>query len=206
MLKNLFFKECITFIKALLSFNKSSSRKIVFFLLLSLNFFKAVPLEVELPVQDPQAIIYVSGNAQIYGNLNTSVVIAKDKIESTRVTNVPHKVKKQHNQVELANVAKKESYEKLAAKIASKKKPVFYTSNPSDNLSTQQLKLITSAVAVAMAHNFNNFNAVIPEITSVILLIAQSKKQKYYTSLSYLQFGKYRSSSLRGPPTWNFES
>lgn len=35
---------------------------------------------------------------------------------------------------------------------------------------------------------------------------AQLEKQKFYTSLSYLQFGKYSSSSLRGPPFLSFYS
>ena len=55
--------------------------------------------------------------------------------------------------------------------------------------------------AVVLPSNVLQIHALASTYDQTILKIeSQLKKQKFYTSLSYLQFSKYRSSSLRGPP------
>ena len=55
--------------------------------------------------------------------------------------------------------------------------------------------------AVVLPSNVLQIHALASTYDQTILKIeSQLKKQKFYTSLSYLQFGKFRSSSLRGPP------
>lgn len=62
---------------------------------------------------------------------------------------------------------------------------------------------------------FNTKNVCVPAVTpslkslqkkvdlqqALVVYQLQNSKQIYYTSLSYLQFGKYRNSSLRAPPS-----
>ena len=55
--------------------------------------------------------------------------------------------------------------------------------------------------AVVLPSNVLQIHALASTYDQTILKIeSQLKKQKFYTSLSCLQFGKFRSSSLRGPP------
>ncbi|PQA98247.1 hypothetical protein SAMN05421796_1223 [Chryseobacterium piscicola] len=74
------------------------------------------------------------------------------------------------------------------------------------SVSTGGNSKITSALdenktAVVVPSNIVQKHALASTYTQVILKIeSQLQKQKFYTSLSYLQFGKFRSSSLRGPP------
>ena len=55
--------------------------------------------------------------------------------------------------------------------------------------------------AVVLPSNVLQIHALASTYDKLLISIsAQLEKQKFYTSLSYLQFGKYRNSSLRGPP------
>lgn len=192
--------------KALLSYDRLSNRKVIFFFLLSVNFFKATAIEAQPPVQNPQAVIYISGNAQIHGNLNNSAVIINSNNEVPMVRDVHHKVKKQPNQIELASVNKKKSYKELASKIASIKKTVFYSSTTRCNLKDSSLFSIgNSALSINVYPTLKYASTKISEVRLAINCSSQLRKQNYYTSLSYLQFGKYRSSSLRGPPVLNYQ-
>ena len=185
--------------KALVSYDRLSNRKVIFFFLLSVNFFKATALEVQPPVQNPQAVIYVSGNAQIHGNLNNSVVIIKNNNEVPTVREEHHKVKKQPNQIQIASVKKKNSYKKLSDKI---EKRVFYTSTTRSNLKDSSLFNIGNlALSINVYPTLKYAHTNISEVRIVINCNSQLQKQKFYTSLSYLQFEKYCNSALRGPPT-----
>ena len=204
MTKNLFFREYIALLKAGLSIDSFSIRIVIFFFLLSIYFFKATAVEVQPPVQEMQAVIYVAGNAQIYGVINNAVVIAKVKSQA-RVGDISKKeAKQQLNQIQIATVKKEENYKKLADKIESVKKRFFYTSTSKSTLTDfYRNQLTASATSVYAPTNLKCGGANISAFNFVIKYNTQLQTQKFLTSLSYLQFKKYCNSSLRGPPLFS---
>lgn len=200
-MKNLFFKEYIPFLRTLLLVDRMSAHQVIFIFLFSINFFKATAVENQPPVQNIQAVIYVSGNAQVYGTINNAVIIDKDKNQAATLDIGNKETKKQLSEIRIASVKKKATYKKLAEKIKSVKKRVFYTSTSKSKLKDFYLnKIGPSAVSLHVNTSLKYASTKISESNLVVKYNTQLQKQKFYTSLSYLQFEKFCSAALRGPP------
>ena len=200
--KNLFFREYYGYWK-LLSVDRFMIRNIIFFFLLSSHFFKATALEAKLSPQDPQTSIYVSGNVLVYDSTDHPLVITLDKKPTSPTNTAKKKTVKSSSHIELTHHKKRERFKKLAEKIDSVKKQAFYSSSPESHLinsfSFNRGKSVISSNLNTMFKSSGSKNV---DFKLVVKYNTQLQQQKFYTSLSYLQFEKYRSSSLRGPPTF----
>ena len=87
----------------------------------------------------------------------------------------------------------------LVQRIQEEAKNNFLVSSSGDSGITVSSGKTKTAIVVSS--NIVQNHALASTYDQTILKIeSQLQKQKFYTSLSYLQFGKFRSSSLRGPP------
>ena len=81
-----------------------------------------------------------------------------------------------------------------------KKPDCNFSTSPAGNSGNTQ-GLAKKQTGVFISYNVLQKHALASTYDKKILKIeSQLIKQKFYTSLSYLQFGQYRTSSLRGPP------
>lgn len=155
--------------------------------------------------KDPEAIIYVSAGAIVAGTSqfsNARIVEILGNSPSKKI------LKEKTTNTGLAKqiVAKKEANDQslklLQEKINKKVKNSFYSSSQESELVRfAKSKLDLSAVTSA-ASSFKFAHAFVSITFLLNVHRAQILKQKYCTSLSYLQFGKFRSSSLRAPPAF----
>ena len=99
-------------------------------------------------------------------------------------------------------LSEKEADKKLARlvkKIQEEAKFHFSVSTGGNSKFTSALH--ENKTAVVVPSHIVQKHALASTYDQLLLKIeSQLQKQKFYTSLSYLQFGKFRSSSLRGPP------
>lgn len=153
------------------------------------------------------AEIYISGNAVIRGSnhLSNSNIVS---IEATENKSSKIKIKilaktEDHTISEQVIKKEKEAKEKFAKlqKQVKENATIFITQNlASSDFNTTSSQNRSSAVVVSNFYSLFKFLKAIQEIAVTQKCILERKKQKFYTSLSYVHFGKYRNSSLRAPP------
>ena len=173
-----------------------------FFLIIPL-FFSASTLNSDLPAADqiPQknSSIYISAGATVIGTEHIYISDAgHEKVKTSKI-----EVEKPAISSEKLSKEKNKEKEVLAKKYPPAK-PVYNFENTESksrlafgagrynvtalNFNTKKLKF--SSTSFYPVHLPVTFNYAL-------------KTQKFYTSISYLLFGKYRSSSLRAPPAFS---
>ena len=149
--------------------------------------------------EDDKTIFFISAGTTVVGLdqiYEVKVVSIPEKSQPTEVSKVSF--------LEQANVALSEKKAKiklshLKNKVHKKPDCNFSTSPAGNSGNTQGLA--KKQTGVFISYNVLQKHALASTYDIKILKIeSQLIKQKFYTSLSYLQFGKYRTSSLRGPP------
>lgn len=157
-----------------------------------------------LSQNNPEAIIYVSSGTKIIGS---------SEFSNARIINIPNASSTKKDKTEKVNsaplskqiTAKSDEINStskiLQAKI-SKVLRSFYNSIPQSNWFNHS-KLKFGSIAVNNSGNTYNFSPA-TFVGQIIIKVfsSSSTKQKFYTSLSYLQLCKFRSSSLRAPPAY----
>ena len=200
----------IFFFGAKKPFNKNEnflmkSLLILFFALLTPLFLHAEGQDSVVAKKNQEAVIYVSSGAEIQGlSYITNARIIKIEKEVPSIKKIQSKAKYATLKVQVtANInAKDESLKKLQQKINDQVKNYYFSTSQDIALSQWvKLRLSTSAAST----DFNSFNfskAFLSNKYHLNIFRSQVAKQKFYTSISYLQFGKYRNSSLRAPPSY----
>lgn len=152
--------------------------------------------------KDSQAIIYVGENTLVYGtsHISNAKLI---KIEKTIVSKKTVEPKNQNVTLKGRLVASKENQSQelklLQQKIAKKSKNNFYTSSHDSNLvSFGKVKFACLATIDSLSFKYNK--AFISAENSLNNFKLQKPPQKFFTSLFYSEFFKFRNSFLRGPP------
>lgn len=180
---------------------------LLFVLFFSSFTFAATSIQKDSISAIQNNVIFVSGNATIIGleNLSNANIVS---LESTQRISSKSKVKtlaKTEDHSISAQIIKKETEEKeQIAKL--QKQSNLNTSvaflllpSSSDFNSTTSQQCNNAVVCSNLYSKVKFLKSVTKDLVFQNCIVAK-KKQKFCTSLSYLQFGKYRSSSLRGPP------
>jgi hypothetical protein len=137
-----------------------------------------------------------------------TTVFGLDQIYQVKVATIPEisQLNKVTKSTFLEKTNKTLSEKKADKKLARLVKKIQEEAKFHFSVSTGGNSKITSALhenktAVVVPSHIVQKHALASTYDQLILKIeSQLQKQKFYTSLSYLQFGKFRSSSLRGPP------
>ena len=178
---------------------------ILIFSVLTPLFFHAEGKDSVVAKKNQEAIIYVTSGVQIQGLsyiTNTKVISIEKALTSKKKIQSKAKYITFKEQVTTIKNAKDQSLKKLQEKINEKVKKYNYTTSQ-DNVLIQWVKLRFGTSAAS--NNFTTFNfsnAFFSNEYHLNIFRSQVAKQKFYTSISYLQFGKYRNSSLRAPPSY----
>lgn len=169
------------------------------------TFFNAAALQVGALDQDQTGLIYVSAGVEIYGSQN----ISNAKISSLETASSPEKISKKNPKPKYISIAKqilaKKNVEQRNLKRLQDKisiniiRSIYSSSNDRNLLALAKYKAGSSAIA-STSVNFDFSNAFLQDYLILKRFESEIKKQKFYTSLSYLQFRNFRSCSLRAPP------
>lgn len=164
-------------------------------------FFAAAPPENEQPPQQEPTKMFVVGEMKISGveNLSYVEIVPLETVETapnTKVANAkPPKTITKKTKTTVSEISE--------TKYIAQKQKVSNTNVANSTKSDADFlqKLGSSTAAVAPANHYQKLQyfaatSVHTQNTEVSL----ANKQKFYTTLSYLQFGNSRSSSLRAPP------
>lgn len=155
--------------------------------------------------QDQSGIVYISDGVEIHG----VELMSNAKIETLQKPSSPKKTAGKSSVPKYVPIAKQilqkknEDHQKLKAlqhKIDQKIAENLYTSKKDNDLF---ILVGSRAGFLAVSSNTNPFNfsnALLEEGFDLQNFKIQLGKQKFATSLSFLQFRKLRSSSLRAPP------
>lgn len=155
--------------------------------------------------QDQSGIVYISDGVEIHG----VELMSNTKIETLPKASYPKKTAEKSSDSKYIPIAKQilkkknEDHQKLKAlqhKIDQKIAGNLYTSKKDNDLF---ILVGSTAGFCAVSSNTNPFNfsnATLEDCFDLQNFKIQLGKQKFATSLSFLQFRKLRSSSLRAPP------
>ena len=164
----------------------------------------AALLDSAFSQNNPEAIIYVSFGTKIIGysdfsnariiDIPTTFTDKKVSIEKVDSAPVSKQITAKRNEID-------NTLKIVQAKI-NKVIRSFYNSIPQSNWFNYS-KLKFGSIAVNNSVNTYKFSPAtfVGEII-INVFSSSSTKQKFYTSLSYLQLCKFKSSSLRAPPAY----
>ena len=160
------------------------------------------------PQLPAQSSIYVVGNTQIYGAENISVVeVVATKTYDNSFTKRNEKAKHESSsqsisaQIEIKKTKDLAKSKELEKQTKENIKVNFINSTTNSNFAGNTSAITKGAVLNSNFYSQNKLSKTISQDIAISYTCKScKKKQKFYTSLSYLQFGKYRNSSLRAPP------
>ena len=198
MRKNLFSKTTKT------TFANVTIAKYFLCVLLFLPIFSYAASSVD---QDPSlpdqlsGVVYVSNSTTMYGADQMYIVTNKDANEKQIVATAKPAVKPVAISKEAIEHEEKIKAEKFKKEFPPVKAQVF-VNNSSTNSSLLAAKQTAAWQATMPTTNPQKQIFVSTFFNSLLTtsVASQLSKQKYYVALSYLQFGKFRSASLRAPP------
>ncbi|MDP2452579.1 MULTISPECIES: hypothetical protein [unclassified Kaistella] len=185
----------------------------VFFVLLFSSLSFATTLSKTDSVTTKQtAVIYVLGNTIIKGesSFSNANIITVKIVEKKSSNTKQNTVEKKEDQSISAQISKKEKEEKEKEKLAKiqkqvKEKPTTFLSQNQTSSDFNNTNFQNGSIAVASNNSYSPFKFLkvfLQKNKAPVLCEDKKNKQKFYTTLSYLHFGKYRSSSLRAPPAF----
>ena len=167
------------------------------------NLIPSENANIDPPQSGISGSLFISSDAVVVGIENVHLV----EVESKKPIQVAKETsKKKTFTEEVATIAAEKLQEKAALELVYYNKNAAkpsYTFIPSPLGSADFLQKYGQAAKVAIpATNTLQHIALHKEVYKNTLFVQlQLKKQKYYTSISYLQSGKYTSASLRAPPS-----
>ena len=207
MKKNLFFNSILQQTKKI-EMSSAFSVLLVLMYFTPSFLFASAPQQNSADSEQQSNSIYISGNAKIFDADNTSEInlfAAKTDVNSSEKSSVRAKASDNSiaAQVEIKKENDLEKNKELEKKAKKNIKVTFANSTTNSNFANNHCAIPKGAVLSSSFYSQYKFSkAVSQDIDISFVCKSSKKKQKCYTLLSYLQFGKYRNSSLRAPPTF----
>ncbi|QOW10699.1 hypothetical protein Q73A0000_10085 [Kaistella flava (ex Peng et al. 2021)] len=203
MKKNLFFTLTERY-------NSSCKRFIQFYIIVFLGFLFtpqflcASAFEEDFATDQEVGMIYVSGNAVIYGHANISNVKIVNLSTENNIQGSKHiKTNVVAEQVTAKKKEKDQELKKLEDKINSNIQYKFFANPAESDMVLRSATKVLFACSILDTTSFKVFGEKI--WIAILPLIDQSESQskKFFISLSYFQFGNYRNLPLRAPPLFS---
>ena len=179
----------------------------LFLFLLKPALFFSTEIKTTMQDQNHKEVIYVIGGASVISTANihsleikkvaSKKTVSKDELDEIKTSSIS-------NQAEKIEKAQNERRNKILPNIRITKR---YSNIPTEEniMGALGMKFVTALISSSQ-YSFRGMILAVTISQPIIFFKNQLVEQKYYTSLSYLQFGKYRSSSLRGPPQIYYKS
>lgn len=200
-------KENLFFRATRLKFKKGESNSIFSVLmvlaLLSIStFFNAKSLENDIPPQNEPGIIYVGEGARVYGMSNVVVVNIPNPTNPTIAKQAIQPRKKSisiSEQVAEHTISADQKARKIQAEVSARTTFYYFSEGNPDSISGSSSYVYSGELATAVtSFKLSGKSEFSPYVLHFFAL--RCDKQKFYTSLSFIQFRNFRSSSLRAPP------
>lgn len=166
------------------------------------TFFYATALETDIPPQNEPGIIYVGEGALVYGlsdNSNAVVVNVPNPTNTKEAIQPKKKLISISQQVAAHTISTDQKARKIQAEVSARTSFYYFSPGNLDSISGNTSKIHSGELATAVT----SFKIVSNDEFSpyvVHFFTVSSEKQKFFTSLPFIQFGNFRSSSLRAPP------
>ena len=200
-------KENLFFRATRLKFKKGESNSIFSVLmvlaLLSIpTFFNAKSLENDIPPQNEPGIIYVGEGARVYGmsNISNAVVVnIQSPTAPEEITSPNKKSNSISEQVTIHKISAEQKAKRIKEEVAARTTFYYFSEGNPDSISGSSSNVHSGEVATAVTSFKISGKA---EFSPYVLhfFALRCEKQKFYTSLSFIQFRNFRSSALRAPP------
>lgn len=158
---------------------------------------------IEPPTQFSR-VVYVSNSAKIYDADQMLIVIENDLSGKSIVSIAKPTVKPVAISKDAIEQEKKIKEEKFEKEFPTVKAEAFVHNSSTDSslLAAKQIVNCQATITTPSPQK-QVLNATIGDGVKPNSIDSHLVKQKYYTSLCYLLFGKYRSASLRAPPAFS---
>ena len=168
------------------------------------TFFYATALEKEIPPQNEQGIIYVGENALVYSNADVSNAIVVNIQVPTTTREIVKPKKNAHRiseQVTIHKISQDQQARKIQAEVTARTTFVYFSQGDlpsvSKSFSNVHSGKLATAITTLKIVGKSDFSPYVIHFFAV-----RCEKQKFYTSLSFIQSRSIRSSSLRAPPIY----
>ena len=203
-------KENLFFRATRLKFKKGESNSIFSVLmvlaLLSIpTFFNAKSLENDIPPQNQQGIIYVGEGAKVYGMSNISNAVVVNIPNPTNPTIAKQAIQPRKKSISISEQVAEhtnsadQKARKIQAEVSARTTFYYFSEGNLDSISGSSSNVHSGEVATAVTFfKISGKSEFSPYVLHFFAL--RCDKQKFYTSLSSIQFRNFRSSSLRAPP------
>ena len=199
--ENLFFRA--TRLKFKKGESNSSFSVLMVLALLSIpTFFNAKSLENDIPPQNQQGIIYVGEGAKVYGMSNISNAVVVNIPNPTIAKQAIQPRKKSisiSEQVAEHKISADQKARKIQAEVSARTNFYYFSEGNLDSISGSSSYVHSGELATAVtSFKISGKSEFSPYVLHFFAL--RCEKQKFYTSLSFIQFRNFRSSALRAPP------
>ena len=166
------------------------------------TFFNAKSLENDIPPQNEPGIIYVGEGARVYGMSNVVVVNIPNPTNPTIAKQAIQPRKKSisiSEQVAEHTISADQKARKIQAEVSARTNFYYFSEGNPDSISGSSSYVYSGELATAVtSFKISGKSEFSPYVLHFFAL--RGDKQKFYTSLSFIQFRNFRSSSLRAPP------
>lgn len=166
------------------------------------TFFYATALETDIPPQNEPGIIYVGEGALVYGlsdNSNAVVVNVPNPTKTKEAIQPTKKLISISQQVAAHTISTDQKARKIQAEVSARTSFYYFSPGNLDSILGNTSKIHSGDLATAVTFFKIVSNAEFSPYV-VHFFTVSSEKQKFFTFLSFIQFGNFRSSSLRAPP------
>ena len=164
--------------------------------------FNAKSLETDIPPQNEPGIIYVGEGALVYGlsdNSNAVVVNVPNPTSTKEAIQPKKKLISITQQVAAHTISTDQKARKIQAEVSARTNFYYFSEGNPDSISGSFSYFHSGELATAVtSFKISGKSEFSPYVLHFYALRCQ--KQKFYTSLSFIQFRNFRSSSLRAPP------
>lgn len=166
------------------------------------TFFYATALETDIPPQNQAGIIYVGEGALVYGLSDISNAVLVNIPNPTNKKEAIQPKKKLASISEQVAINKTSTYQKarkIQAEVSARTKHFYFSPGILDSISGRSSNNHSGELATAVTTS-KIASSVESSSYVVHCFDVCCEKQQFFTSLSFIQFGNFRSASLRAPP------
>ena len=169
------------------------------------TFFYATALETDFPPQNEPGIIYVGEGAKVYGMYNISNAVVVNIPSPTNPTIAKQAIQPRKKSISISEqvaehtISADQKARKIQAEVSARTTLYYFSEGNPDSISGSSSNVHSGELATAVtSFKISGKSEFSPYVLHFYALRCQ--KQKFYTSLSFIQFRNFRSSSLRAPP------
>ncbi len=168
-------------------------------------FFNAKSLETDIPPQNELGIIYVGEGAKVYGMSNISNAVVVNIPNPTNPTIAKQAIQPRKKSISISEqvaehtISADQKARRIQAEVFARTNFYYFSEGNLDSISGSSSPPHSGELATAVT-SFKILGITKFSTYVVHFFAVSCEKEKFYTSLSSIQFRNLRSASLRAPP------